>query len=308
MTFSVIVTFFNQREFVEDALESVLALDRDDLEIIAVDDASTDGTADALRRYQGGVKTVLLDTNGGASYARRRGAAVAAGDYLVFLDGDDAFLPWAFDVFETMARTRQPTMIIGALEWFAGGTPAAGEPPRELRFVEYRDYFAKDRGMFPQPGSTAIARRALEEVGGWDPELRSVEDYDLIWRLGVAGPVVYVTEPAITLHRAHAGQTTQQGARLLTGVQHLVDMARAGRYPGGRRRALERRACVGGCVFYWVTTLRGRHRRQRLLLVLRSWPFVAAAIAVRARARLRGRRPSTTLPILTGRAAVHTGA
>jgi GT2 family glycosyltransferase len=308
MTFSVVVTFFNQREFVEDALASVLALDRDELEIIAVDDASTDGTADALRRYDGVVKTILLETNGGPSYARHRGAAEATGDYLVFLDGDDAFLPWAFDVFETIARTAEPAMIIGALEWFEGEAPAAGDRPRELRFVEYADYFAKDRGLFPQPGATAIARRALEAAGGWDPELRSCEDYDVIWRLGTSGPVVYVTEPAITLHRAHAGQTTQQGARLLGGVEMLVDMERSGRYPGGRKRALERWACVGGCVAYWVVTLGRKHPRQTAVLLLRSWPFVAAAAAVRLRAVIRGRRPSRTLPIATGPEAVRAGA
>jgi GT2 family glycosyltransferase len=202
----------------------------------------------------------------------------------------------------------RPAMIIGSLEWFEGDTPAAGERPRELQYIEYRDYFAKDRGMFPQPGATAIARPALEAVGGWDPELRSVEDYDLIWRLGVSGPIVYVTEPVVTLHRAHARQTTQQGARLLAGVQMLVDMARAGRYPGGRRRALERWACVGGCVAYWVATLRRRHRRETLGLLLRSWPYVAAALAVRARAVVRGRRPSRTLPVVTGREAVRAGA
>ena len=86
ITFSVVVTFFNQCEFVDDAIESILALDRSDLQIVAVDDASSDGTVDALREYEGKVKLVLLEENLGVSGARNAGAAVASGDYVLFFD------------------------------------------------------------------------------------------------------------------------------------------------------------------------------------------------------------------------------
>jgi GT2 family glycosyltransferase len=308
ITFSVIVTFHNQREFVADALDSILAQDRDDLEIIAVDDASSDGTADALREYDGLVKVLLLDENQGVSGARNRGAAEAEGDYLVFFDGDDAFLPWAFDVYAAVARARRPITIFGSLQWFAGPIPAPGDKPREVQFIEYPDYFTKDRSLGAWAGATAIATHSFRQVGGWDPEFRVCEDYDLMWRLGLSGPVIYTMEPATALHRAYAEQSSQQAAKVLRAVERLVEMERVGRYPGRGLRALDRKACVGGCVLFWAIRLRRHSPRQTATLVVRSWPLVIAAVAVRLRALVRGRQPIQTIQLANEQESVRATA
>ena len=270
VTFSVVVTFYNQREFVADALDSILAQQRDNVEIIAVDDASNDGTPQALLEYQDSVNLVLLQENQGVSVARNAGAAEATGDYLVFLDGDDAFLPWTFEVYDAIVRSRRPVTIFGSLQWFAGAIPAPGDRPHEARIIEYPNYFSKDRSLGAWAGATAIASRHFREVGGWDSAFRVCEDYDLMWRLGLSGPVIFTVYPPTAVHRTHAKQSTQQTARLLAHVQKLVDMERAGRYPGHGMQALERKACVGGCVLFWGMTLRHQLRRQTTSLLLRS--------------------------------------
>jgi glycosyltransferase involved in cell wall biosynthesis len=93
--FSIIVTFHNQRQFIKDALDSALSQQKAEFEVIVVDDASVDGSQETLKQYGDAIRLLCLQENVGASAARNRGAAAATGEYLVFLDGDDAFLPWA---------------------------------------------------------------------------------------------------------------------------------------------------------------------------------------------------------------------
>ena len=295
--FSLVVTFYNQREFVRAALDSALAQQRDTLEIIAVDDGSTDGTQDVLRPYGDSIRLVLLDENQGVSAARNRGAAEATGKYLLFLDGDDALPPWAIDVYETLATAKRPVVMMGQYLWFEGDLPEPEDFPREVRFVEYGDYFEKDRSVGARAGAMAVKRESFEAVGGWRPGLHPGEDYDLVWRLGTAGTAIYITEPETTLHRAHPRQVTQQHATTLKAVIALAEAERSGAYPGGRERSLQRKACVGGCIAQWAWTLRRNSYRDVLRLVAGNTRYLLAALLVRARARLAGRQPLQVLPI-----------
>jgi glycosyltransferase involved in cell wall biosynthesis len=306
LTFSVVVTFHNQREFVADALNSILAGKRSDVEIIAVDDASSDGTPETLFAYRDAVKLVLLEKNQGVSGARNSGAAEATGEYLLFLDGDDAFHPWAFDVYDAIVRSRRPVTIFGSLQWFAGDLPDIKDHPHEASLVEYPNYFGKDRSLGAWAGGTAIATEHFWRVGGWDPAFPVCEDYDLMWRLGLSGPVIFTLDPPTVLHRTHEKQSTQQTARLLNNVGKLVNRERAGRYPGRGMQALERKACVGGCVLFWAITLRRRSRRQTASLLLKSWSLIIAAVAIRLRARVRGRRPVETLGLDVPQEPLHS--
>ena len=106
--FSIIITFHNQREFIQDALESAISQQNEDCEIIVVDDASTDGSAEILKRYANKITVECLAVNRGACGARNRGAALASGEYLLFLDGDDALLPWALEVTSRSQKRRNP--------------------------------------------------------------------------------------------------------------------------------------------------------------------------------------------------------
>jgi len=111
--FSIVITSYNQPEFIKDAVDSALVQRTAEKEIIVVDDASTEGTLQILRQYGDAIRLVPLETNQGACVARNCGAAVAAGEYLVFLDGDDALVPWALDVYERIVQAKKPKMILG---------------------------------------------------------------------------------------------------------------------------------------------------------------------------------------------------
>ena len=282
-----------------DAIRSILDQQDDRVEVIAVDDASNDGTRACLSEFGDSIRLVLHDERKGAGVARNAGAAVAIGDYLMFLDGDDAFVPWAVDVYATIVEARQPIVIIGPMRWFEGRPPDPGPPPSNIRFFEFADYFSKDRSVGVSASALVVDRRSFEQVHGWDQRFLA-EDVDLLWRLGVVGSVIQITEPVTTFHRSHAGQSIRQTEGMLEAISRLAEKERTGRYPGGTSRRLERRAAIGGVVFHWTRlALRKRSFRQAMRFVVANRTFVRAAIVVRLRHRFRPDRPLHTIALTT---------
>jgi glycosyltransferase involved in cell wall biosynthesis len=298
--FSVIITFHNQRDFVKDALDSALSLRNAQFEVIAVDDASTDGSQEILRKYHDAVQLICLETNQGACAARNRGASLATGDYLVFLDGDDAFLPWALDVYEQIVRTKNPKMILGAMSWFEGALPAfsPGDTPQEITMVDYSDYLRRDRSFGNSASALVVARQAFEDIQGWSTSVFPTEDQDLTLRLGASGRTIQILAPSTILHRAHANNTINNVAACITGVDNLLRQERLGHYPGGARRRFERRALIGGVVFHWTrrAAKRGMYR-DAMKLMGRGWPMVSAAITRRLGVIVSGRQSCETVEI-----------
>ena len=251
LRFSVVVIFHNQRDFVQPALDTALGQLAD--EVIAVDDGSTDGTRQVLDDYRDRVRLVLLEHNQGASAARNAGAAAATGDYLIYLDGDDAFMPWALETYRLVAEEQAPALIMAPMYWFdQAQLPDPGASPTRVRYIVYKDYFAKEQVVEISASVIVVSSRVLESVGGWDGF--PMEDLDLVYRLGTTGPFVQITEPCVTWHRSHARQTIRQTKQMLKGVNWLISNDKNGRYPGGRSRRFERRACIGGIALHWART------------------------------------------------------
>ncbi len=96
MKVSIIINNFNYVRFVETAIESALAQTYPDCEVIVVDDGSTDGSRDLLRRFAGRV-VLVLKGNGGQASAMNAGLQAASGDLVAFLDSDDALFPYAIE-------------------------------------------------------------------------------------------------------------------------------------------------------------------------------------------------------------------
>ena len=89
---SVIIPTYNRAEIIEEAVDSVLAQDYKDFELIVVDDGSTDNTSEVLATYGDDIR-VLYQENKGVSAARNRGISEAAGKLIAFLDSDDLWMP-----------------------------------------------------------------------------------------------------------------------------------------------------------------------------------------------------------------------
>lgn len=298
--FSIIITSHNQCEFIRDAVNSALSARHVDKEIIVVDDASTDGTQEILSQYSQAIRFLPFDVNRGACAARNAGVAEASGEYLVFLDGDDAFLPWALDVYERIIQAKRPKIIVGSMQWFKGALPGIRpeDNPHAMEIVDYEDYMRKDRPVGNSASALVIDRRTFQEVKGWPEDLFPADDFDLTIRLGESGRTIYVLSPPTTLHRAHASNTVNSVPRCLSAVSQLIERERFGRYPGGKRLCFERYGLIGGSVFFWSKrAVKRGYYSQAAKLMARGWPMVLVAAARRLGVMLTGRQPSETITI-----------
>jgi glycosyltransferase involved in cell wall biosynthesis len=297
---SLVITSYNQKGFITDAVDSAVSLDPPPEEIILVDDASTDGSREILSKYAGKAELIMLPANRGRGGARNSGAARATGDYLAFLDGDDAFYPWAIGIYRRIIALKQPRLIVCTMTYFRGKLPAVGDFPQRIEFIEYQDYLSKDRPFGVSASSIVVHRTAFESIGGWseDPILDGMEDQDLILRLAAHGKTVRITSPSMVFHRSHAGQIVNDVPRYLKILDAMLLWEQRGRYPGGRKRKADRAVFLGGLVFHWTR----RAFRKRLFasgfsIFIRHFPFVFRAAFRRAKAHAFGRKPVQTIEL-----------
>lgn len=216
---SVIIPCFNVENTIVRAIASVRAQDYPALEIIAVDDCSTDGTRRILAEQERlvSITRISLDRNEGAAAARNEGLKRAKGEYIAFLDADDEWLPTKLS--KQMALiTARPHMSFVACD-------------HALVDLGGRIYPLYDSELVPAEGSeawrmllaysfvatpTVVARRsAIEEVGGFDTALAIGEDQDLWIRLALIGEVGYVREPLAVVHEQRTGLSRRNRLRLL---------------------------------------------------------------------------------------------
>jgi glycosyltransferase involved in cell wall biosynthesis len=171
------------------ALRSVMAQYVLPFEVIIVDDHSSVPFAlppDLKTAVP--VEIVRLDNNSGAAAARNAGIAAAAGEWIAFLDSDDLWMP---DKLSRQAAFMKDG-VVGTLTCFATGFRRIdvfrGSKPEELVHISAESAHAFAAGCWYAPGSTAILHRnAFDSIGGFDPSLRRLEDFDWFLRFGAAG-------------------------------------------------------------------------------------------------------------------------
>jgi len=211
---SVGITSYNQRDYLIEAIDSVLAQSLPPAEILIVDDASTDNSPQVIAgyaaRYPDVVRPILLARNGGVNAARNHVLDAAGGDYLAFLDGDDRWLPGKLErearrlsepdspqaVFSNFLFTRghgEPSFL-----WASGRRPPEGDIlPHVLTLNMPRQTLFRSE-LVP----TALWRQA----GCYDPAFIVYGDWDMRVRLAATvRRFAYVDEPLSEYRRHGAG-------------------------------------------------------------------------------------------------------
>jgi glycosyltransferase involved in cell wall biosynthesis len=295
--FSIIITCHNQAKFIRDAVNSAMTQIHRAREIIIVDDASTDESAEMLKLFRNSTRLVTLPKNIGANAARNLGASHADGDYLVFLDGDDLLLPWALNTYETIASTREAKTILSRLLFFEGILPpASGQIPSEINFVEYENLIQKDRTHRASASATVVERATFQKVGGWTDGLFHLDDLDIMMKLGVSGRCIQILSPATICYRVHARNTVNQVAPFIPAMRTLISKEKSGEYPGGARFRFARYAFLGGPIIFWLKRcIRARLFGSASSLVIHGWLMAMAAVTRRLFCIVAGRRKYQTL-------------
>ena len=214
---SVIIPVFNGARFLGAAIDSVLAQAHEPIEVIVVDDGSTDGSAGIAEAYGAPVRCQRQE-NAGAGSARNRGVETARGQYLAFLDADDLWTAGKLSL--QLARLQaDPGLdgVFGLVDHFV-------EPGAE-RF----EAAVQDGAAGQVPGTLLIRRDSFLRAGLLDPELRIGEFIEWYGRATEAG-LRFETLPEVVLRRRiHGDNTTIQLAGDRTGYLRIMREALARR-------------------------------------------------------------------------------
>ena len=291
--FSLIVTCYKQEQFIRETVDSALAQSYPAKEILVVDDASPDKSIQVLEEYGDRIRLLRHTKNLGASVARNDGAAAASGKYLVFLDGDDLYLPWALDLYAHIIERKDPKIILARLLFFEGPVPHPKflDFGAKLQIVEYDALMRKD---YPYRGSASaivVDRQTFLNVGGFTPGFFPAEMDDLSIKLGYSGKTVQILSHPTTAYRVHESNTVHQVGRFVENMYVIVQKEKRGEYPGGSACRFERYSYIGGPVYSWGTRAFGRGLYSLSLKFLASgWLMVLVAIWFRLGRKLMGRR------------------
>jgi glycosyltransferase involved in cell wall biosynthesis len=223
---SIITPSFNQRQFVEATIESVLAQDYPRIEYLVVDGGSTDGTLDVLRRYGGRLRWISEPDQGQAD-AINKGVRLTGGEVLAWLNADDVYLPGAVARAVGELQVHPPAALVYGQGEFIDRAGHVIEPclhvePFDLRrLIDHNDIILQPAAFFRRAPFTA--------VGGLDTSLHYTLDYDLWIRLALRYPVRYL--PALLAQaRVYPQTKTSSG-----GMERLTEIERMVRRYGRRR-------------------------------------------------------------------------
>lgn len=236
---SVVIPTYNRRGYLEGAVRSVLSQTYLNLEVIVVDDGSTDSTrAYVAQIADSRVCAIWREHCGHPSQVRNAGVHEARGDYVAFLDSDDLWLPdklriqmaglasdpacrWSYTGLMRIGEAGEPLDDPAVAKW----APYAG--PALEGLVTLRAVVATS--------AVVVERRLLLEAGGFDEQLSYCEDYDLWHRLALRSPA-RVEPVLVTRIRAHGGHySTDRAAVYRCWAQVYAKLGRLA--PNGRLRA-----------------------------------------------------------------------
>ena len=187
--YSVIIPLYNKGWRIKRTIDSVLRQERNDLEIIVVDDGSTDDSADYVKAYQDDSIKYIYKKNGGVSSARNRGFLVSKGDWLLFLDADDELTENAIKIYEEMEKKYPQSLFFAGQNKLKGLTvqsPSlqfynASSPFLHLWLVR----------VVPTLRNMLVARSLIERYGLFDERMSYFEDWEFALRMCRCGCITY---------------------------------------------------------------------------------------------------------------------
>lgn len=216
---SVIIPSFNQGRFIQATIESCLAQDHRPIEVIVIDGASTDGTLDVLRRYDGCAEVRWQsEPDSGVVEAVNKGLALARGEIAAIQSSDDVYLPGAAS---SAVRTLLANPELGFVFGDIAKIDAAGHhlETTALGAFSIEDILAV-RTWIPQPA--CFFRLALaRELGGWREEVAYAADTDLWFRMMLRTGARKI-DRVLAGRRVHGAQRDKQGERIVAAYTRMV--------------------------------------------------------------------------------------
>lgn len=197
---SVIIPVYNGEAFLAEAVASIRHQDYEPLEIIIVDDGSTDGTAELVAGLGEDIRYVY-QCNGGPAAARNKGLAMARGDIIAFLDADDL---WPSDKLQIqitrLVKDPKVEIVLGRIKYIS----LPGARKTRMQFEGPDNTVA-----YVQLGSGVYRRSVFDIVGVFDETLRYSEDHDWFLRAREQGVSLTIIKEVTLYYRLHGHNMTR---------------------------------------------------------------------------------------------------
>jgi glycosyltransferase involved in cell wall biosynthesis len=209
---SVVIPAYNSARFIGEAIESVLAQGHSEIELLVVDDGSTDDTAQLVARH-GNPVTLIRQANAGAAVARNTGMRAARGRYIAFLDADDVWLPGKIDAQlahleqhrdVSLCCTRWDLLHPDSSGTYVIDPPESGRSASDFRSYSTLTYADLLLDCDVWTSTVVVKRELIHQMGGFDPALRRGQDYDYWLRASRVTPI-HRLDASLALYRMGSG-------------------------------------------------------------------------------------------------------
>lgn len=199
--YSFIIPLYNKGWRIKRSIDSVLRQECNDLEIIVVDDGSTDDSADYVKAYQDDRIKYIYKKNGGVSSARNKGIEEATGEWIIFLDADDELLDGAIRIYEELAK------MFPKSRFFVGRNLNSKMPKQSKTRcnTEWPFFHIWLNKVYPASSNMMLARSLIIQSGVYNERLSYYEDFDLTRRLCHYGSLTYTHQATWIYHQEEGG-------------------------------------------------------------------------------------------------------
>ncbi|HJR77622.1 MAG TPA: glycosyltransferase [Nitrospiraceae bacterium] len=216
---SVVIPSYNHARFLPDAIQSAMKQTYGQVEIIVIDDGSTDETEQVVKRFR--TVRYVKQKNKGVTAARNVGLQLSSGSYVVFLDADDRLLAEALDIgIRSLMANPDCALTFGTFYMIdSEGRKRGVCHPLPRRKYGYRDFL--EQNFIGNPGVALYRKDALAAVEGFDSTNQAAGDYDLYLRITYAFPVACHTEPVLE-YRRHGSNMSNDPAIMLPACLHAL--------------------------------------------------------------------------------------
>ncbi len=203
-TVSVIIPAYNRYQSLVYAIDSVLAQTYADLELLVIDDGSTDNTPLIIPKYGNKIR-YFYQENRGVSSARNLGIAKSSGKYICFLDSDDLWLLNKLAVQIKFMRSNSEYNVCYTDEiWYRGGV-RVNQKKKHAKYSGQIFSYCLPLCII-SPSSIMLKSELIDKIGGFDELLPACEDYDLWLRIAKDYPIYFIKQPLILKYGGHSDQ------------------------------------------------------------------------------------------------------
>lgn len=221
---SIVIPVFNRENTILYCLNSVLAQTYNNIDVIVVDDCSTDSTVDIVNNYPDSrVRCIVLEKNSGAQAARNRGIKEAKGEWIAFQDSDDEWLPDKLkkQVSALMDIDYDPWVVVHT-NAFIYDTVRKKKKIRLSPVVEGDDQYST---LLKSPGplyqAMLVSTVALERINFLDENVPSFQEWDTSIRLAKYCRFIHIKEPLIIYHRGDSSAISSDKSRFVAGMHYI---------------------------------------------------------------------------------------